>query len=228
MAWNASTDNVGVVAYDIERDGSPLVSVDGATLDFTDSTVAPDTSYRYEVFARDAAGNTSGMSNPLDVTTPSQPSVLVLGPTDDATLRENRPDRNLGGNSTLEVDASSLKNTLLRFDVSGIGGANVVSATLRLHAVDGSNHGGTFVSTTDTSWSENDVSWATAPAADGRALGSWGSVSAGSWYELDVSALVVGDGAYSIRMTSPNVNGADYVSKEGLAGLTPELVIVLG
>jgi len=53
-------------------------------------------------------------------------------------------------------------------------------------------------------------------------------VSPGGWVELDVTALVTGDGAISLRGSSPNANGVDYVSKEGTAGFAPELVIDLG
>ncbi|HET7899747.1 MAG TPA: metallophosphoesterase [Candidatus Nanopelagicales bacterium] len=68
LAWTASTDDVGVVGYDIARDGAPLASVDGATLAFTDSTALALTSYSYVVTARDAAGNV-GASPAAQVTT---------------------------------------------------------------------------------------------------------------------------------------------------------------
>ncbi len=53
-------------------------------------------------------------------------------------------------------------------------------------------------------------------------------VVVGNWYELDVTALVTGDGPVSIRVASTNTNGADYASKDGPANLAPELHIELG
>jgi Uncharacterized protein contain chitin-binding domain type 3 len=57
LAWTAATDNVGVTAYQILRDGALIGTT--ATLSFTDSTVSSDTTYTYSVVAVDAAGNTS-------------------------------------------------------------------------------------------------------------------------------------------------------------------------
>ena len=72
LTWNASTDNVGVTAYDVYRDGSFVNSV-GAVTTYTDTTVSPDTPYVYEVRARDADGNVSDPSNQAPVTTPPAP-----------------------------------------------------------------------------------------------------------------------------------------------------------
>src|SRR6266511_3633703 len=67
LAWDASTDNVGVTGYDVLRDGSPVGVAPGTT--FTDSSVNGGTTYTYTVKAHDAAGNVSGASNPVMVTT---------------------------------------------------------------------------------------------------------------------------------------------------------------
>ncbi len=72
LAWNASTDNVGVASYRISRDGIEIGS--SATTSFVDSTVAANTSYTYTVRARDFAGNVSPPAGPLAVTTPAAPS----------------------------------------------------------------------------------------------------------------------------------------------------------
>ncbi|WP_439656363.1 cellulase family glycosylhydrolase [Lentzea sp. HUAS TT2] len=63
LAWNASTDNVGVAAY---------VLSNGQTATGTTHTVSgltPDTAYTFTVRARDAAGNLSGASNSVSVRT---------------------------------------------------------------------------------------------------------------------------------------------------------------
>jgi endoglucanase len=68
LAWDASTDNVGVTGY---------VLSNGQTATGTTHTVTgltPDTSYTFTVQARDAAGNLSGASNSITVkTTPGTP-----------------------------------------------------------------------------------------------------------------------------------------------------------
>ncbi|WP_112277189.1 cellulase family glycosylhydrolase [Lentzea terrae] len=68
LAWDASTDNVGVTGY---------VLSNGQTATGTTHTVSgltPDTSYTFTVQARDAAGNLSGASNSVTVkTSPGTP-----------------------------------------------------------------------------------------------------------------------------------------------------------
>jgi chitodextrinase len=72
LAWDASTDNVGVTGYDVYRDGSLLTTVSGTSA--TDSAVAASTSYMYTVKAHDAAGNSSASGTALSVTTPAVPT----------------------------------------------------------------------------------------------------------------------------------------------------------
>ncbi|WP_338496232.1 discoidin domain-containing protein [Streptomyces sp. SJL17-4] len=67
LAWNASTDNVGVTGYDVYRNGALVGTATSAS--YTDSGLAASTSYSYTVKARDAAGNVSGASTALSVTT---------------------------------------------------------------------------------------------------------------------------------------------------------------
>jgi len=137
------------------------------------------------------------------------------------------PDNNFGSATTLEVDNSPVKNFLLKFVVSGVNGRAITSAKLRLFNVDASGSGGDFHRVADNLWSESTVTWNTAPAGDAAVLASLGSVVANSWYEVDVTALISGDGTYSLRVTSLSTNGADYASKEGAAGFAPQLIVTV-
>ncbi|SOE07858.1 carbohydrate binding domain-containing protein [Streptomyces sp. Ag109_G2-15] len=67
LQWNASSDNVGVTAYDIYSGSSQVLSVSGTSA--TVSGLSPSTSYTFSVKARDAAGNVSAASNSVSVTT---------------------------------------------------------------------------------------------------------------------------------------------------------------
>ncbi|MEA2002999.1 MAG: PQQ-dependent sugar dehydrogenase [Actinomycetota bacterium] len=226
LSWTASTDDHEVFAYDVYRDGGLLDSTSG--LAYQDLTVLPDTTYDYFVVARDAAGNESDPSSTETVTTPSLPSTIVFNPTDDATIRENRPDRNLGAEDVVEVDGRPVKAGLIRFDVSGVGAGTVVSATLRLYVTNSSSSGGTFVAMTDTNWSEATVTWANAPLGDGGTVAVLGRVARNAWIEVDITGAVIGDGAFSLRIASTVSNGVDYSSKEHASGNAPELVLELG
>ncbi|MFD3943832.1 carbohydrate binding domain-containing protein [Streptomyces sp. NPDC058579] len=67
LAWNTASDNVGVTGYDVYRGGSFVSTVTGTSA--TVGGLAPSTAYTFTVKARDAAGNTSGASNSISVTT---------------------------------------------------------------------------------------------------------------------------------------------------------------
>jgi chitodextrinase len=67
LAWNASSDNVGVTGYDVYR-GSTLVGTASGTT-FNVSGLSASTTYSFTVRARDAAGNTSQASGAVSVTT---------------------------------------------------------------------------------------------------------------------------------------------------------------
>jgi glucose/arabinose dehydrogenase len=67
LTWPESTDNIGVVAYDIYHDGTLYASPAHSPFTLTDLNF--NFTYRWSIFARDAAGNVSTTS-PL-ATTPS-------------------------------------------------------------------------------------------------------------------------------------------------------------
>jgi len=69
LAWNTSTDNVGVAGYTVYRNGSVLATV--AAPGYTDASVSASTTYNYAVDAVDLAGNHSARSSTVSVTTPA-------------------------------------------------------------------------------------------------------------------------------------------------------------
>ncbi|MFC7642465.1 cellulose binding domain-containing protein [Streptosporangium lutulentum] len=74
LNWTASTDDTGVTGYDILRapgasGGTFTQAGTSTTTTFGDTGLTPSTTYRYQVRARDAAGNTSPVSNTTEVTT---------------------------------------------------------------------------------------------------------------------------------------------------------------
>jgi hypothetical protein len=50
-------------------------------------------------------------------------------------------------------------------------------------------------------------------------------VSTGTWITVDVKPFVTGDGVVSLRVSSTNTDGADYVSKQGAAANVPQLIV---
>ena len=67
LSWNASSDNVGVTAYEVFVDGNSLGTVAGTSANVTGLTAC--TSYTFGVRALDAAGNASGTATAVGSTT---------------------------------------------------------------------------------------------------------------------------------------------------------------
>ena len=72
LSWSASTDNVGVTNYEVFQDGVSIANT-GVTTAFNVTGLAPSTSYDFTVFAEDAAGNVSTVSNTETVVTAGVP-----------------------------------------------------------------------------------------------------------------------------------------------------------
>ena len=91
-AGRASTDNVGVTGYRVERcPGAGCTNfaqiATPTTTSFSDTGRLPATTYRYRVRAADAAGNLGAYSGIATATTPRRPGQL-------AAERADRIDRN--------------------------------------------------------------------------------------------------------------------------------------
>ena len=63
LTWTASTDDVAVASYDIFVDGSFYTNTSTAVTSFTVTGLASETNYCFTIYALDAAGNTSAVSN---------------------------------------------------------------------------------------------------------------------------------------------------------------------
>ncbi|WP_063847544.1 lytic polysaccharide monooxygenase [Bacillus sp. FJAT-28004] len=69
LAWNASTDNVGVTGYRVFNGDSLVGTVSGTTLTYNVTGLTANTAYTFNIKAIDAAGNVSNASNSITVTT---------------------------------------------------------------------------------------------------------------------------------------------------------------
>ena len=67
LSWNASTDNVGVTAYEILVDGTVIGTTPGTSVNITGLSAC--TSYNFGIRALDAAGNASGTATAIGTTT---------------------------------------------------------------------------------------------------------------------------------------------------------------
>ena len=75
LSWNASSDNVAVASYRVQR-GGVTVAASVTSTTFNDVGLTPNTSYSYTVSAIDAAGNRSAESAAAQATTLSIPDTI--------------------------------------------------------------------------------------------------------------------------------------------------------
>lgn len=126
LSWNASTDNVGVTGYDVFQGSTNLGSVTGTAASITG--LSPATAYTFKVRAHDAAGNNSGFSNTVNVTTLSN-SVTYCTSKGNSTNDEyiNKVQlggiNNLSGNNGGYADFTSISTTLSK------GSSNTITIT---------------------------------------------------------------------------------------------------
>ncbi|HEY6097824.1 MAG TPA: fibronectin type III domain-containing protein, partial [Anaeromyxobacter sp.] len=99
LRWPEAADNVGVVGYELERDGSVVAKPTGTR--FRDDGRRAGTRHCYAVRARDAAGHASAAATACltmpDLTPPTPPSDLEAAPTDtQVALRWTEATDNVG------------------------------------------------------------------------------------------------------------------------------------
>jgi hypothetical protein len=157
---------------------------------------------------------------------PAAAATNTFTATADTYVQGSSPNTNYGTSTQFVADNSPVRRSFLKFTVSGLTDP-ITNVRLRIHTIagnGGSNNGGTWKSVTNNAWLEGSTTWNNQPAIDGATLGTLGSVTKSTWYEIDVTPFVTGNGTYSIGGTSTSNDGAYYDSRETGAN-APQLVI---
>ncbi|MDQ3982181.1 MAG: DNRLRE domain-containing protein, partial [Actinomycetota bacterium] len=147
---------------------------------------------------------------------------LTFAPVADTYVDAAVPSESFGTATSLKVDGSSVKQSFLRFNVSGIDGRFVSDVKLRLFQKDVSPFGGRVVRISSNSWSES-ITWNSRPAIDGATLGSFGAVSSGTWYEISLGQAVSADGLLSLAIDSTSNDGSKWGSRS--SANPPQLIV---
>lgn len=201
--WGASTDNVGVIAYDYRLNAGSWVPLSNVTLvDLTG--LSQVTSYTFEVRARDAAGNPStpraaSAFTTLDGSAPSQPGTVTIsnvgGTTATATWVASTDnvavlayDYRLNGGSWVEI------GNVITYGLTGL--SQATAYTFEVRARDAAGNPSPVRAA--PSFTTLDVSVPSAPASLNfssvsafSALASWG-----------VATDNIGVAAYQYRLTT--------------------------
>jgi len=216
VAWQASTDNVGVAGYTVYRNGSAIATLSAAYTSLTDSGLSPSTSYSYTVDAFDAAGNHSAQSSPpasattlADTSPPTVPGNLTAAATGSSSisLGWTASTDNVGVAGYTIYRNGAIAGTVgtgtLSYLDTGLQPSTSYSYTV--DAFDGAgNHSGlsNVASATTTSASTNIFS----DGFESGSLASWTSSSG-----LMVETTSVHSGNYAAEGTT--TNGATYAKK---------------
>jgi hypothetical protein len=141
----------------------------------------------------------------------------------DTWADESAPDANRGTATVFKSDGVPRGEAFLRFDVSGLNGATVRRATLRLYAVNPTSDGPEVYATSST-WSETGLTWRNRPARVGGPTADAYAIPQETWVGLEVTQAVRADGAVSFVLLHTSGDGAEFLSRE--AGRHPAQLVV--
>ena len=153
-------------------------------------------------------------------------TTLTFAPVADAGIKAAHPNTNFGKAPSFRVDQSPAERLAMKFVVAGTADHTITTAKLRLYVVNPSTAGGHF-RRIGNAWSESTITWNNVPTANAAAFASLGTVSSGTWVQVDIKPLITGDGTFSFTADTINSDGTTYSSREA-AGNRPQLVLTLG
>jgi chitodextrinase len=212
IAWNASTDNVGVAGYRVYRDGT-LVSTQTGLGD-TNSGLAADTNYSYSVKAYDAAGNVSGaatltvatLATPTAPPKPGPPPIIIkpghgspvpitkgVTPTVTGTITFGSSG---SGKTSVSVDGKKISGTSLNTTYLA-NGTHTVTVTTK-------NPNGTTTSSSQMIDVDNNLStWQDVRDTLFGALGNQKLMNGSLWGSIGVVVIIIGFVAYRFKLHQP-------------------------
>ena len=169
LSWDASTDNIGVMGYNIYQDGSFIGT--STTLNYSNSNLPympPNIVYDFKITAFDAAGNISGFSNIesvwVDTIDPSNPTNLSSDSTTETTtnLTWDVSTDNFGvaGYNIYEDNVLLTTVTSTSYNVTGLSSNS--SYSYKITAIDSSGN--------ESGNSNTEIVTTLAPCADGNVI----------------------------------------------------------
>jgi hypothetical protein len=155
----------------------------------------------------------------------AQTTTLTLTPEADAYVDAAAVSTNYGSTASLRIDGSPIERAYLRFNVSGLNGATIASAILKIYANSASTAGYTVYGVSNNSWSESALTYNNMPA-QGSALNVSGKVTAAAWNTIDVTSFVKGEGKFSLGLATSSATKINLAARESGSN-APKLVITL-
>lgn len=172
LAWDPSTDNIGVVGYRIYRNGVQVGT--SSTTSYTDTGLNYSTSYTYEVDAYDGVPSYSGKSAPVVLSTTTPPYYTWTRTTSngDCYIRSGSPTAT-GDNVGIQTGWSSTtsiaaRRGLVQWDMTGapsqaaiVDSPNSVRVKLYCYLRSSNTYRNVELRKVNTNWNEATATWAT-------------------------------------------------------------------
>ena len=148
---------------------------------------------------------------------------FTFAPVADAYVIQSTPDSNFGASTSLRVDSTPPTSSYLRFVVSGLNGAAVQSAKLRIYANSANTIGYSVYAVSDNNWAENTITYNNSPAM-GNSIANSLPFGSAAWTEVDLSSYIQAEGSYNLVITTTSGTNTNLASREA-ASMTPQLVV---
>jgi chitodextrinase len=249
VTWTASTDNVGVTGYRVERSqgtGSTTYTQVGtpSTASFNDVGLLPSTVYNYRVRATDAIGNLSGYSTvatattanpPPDQIAPSVPSgvsaltvssnqitVTWTSSSDNVAVTGYRIERSQGSGSTTFTQVGAPSTT--SFSDSGLSALTIYN--YRVRATDSAGNLSAYsVVATATTASPTAIPGLVAAYGFEEGRGSTAADSSGNGNTAAITAATWAMGKYGNALSFDGVNAVVLANDSSSLGLTSGMTL---
>lgn len=148
----------------------------------------------------------------------------------DARVVQASPTTNYGTATNLQADgdAGTAQTSFIRFEVAGISGP-IQNVKLRVFCTTNGTVNGPAAYLANSTWTESGaggINWNNQPALLSGASDNKTTIPANAWVEYDVTALVTGNGTYTLALKADSNDGVVFSSREGTT--PPQLVVILG
>ncbi|HMD88616.1 MAG TPA: right-handed parallel beta-helix repeat-containing protein [Anaerolineaceae bacterium] len=161
---------------------------------------------------------------PAPTSIPAQ-SLIQLNPVADDYVSSAFPTNNYGADTVLKVRYSPARLSYLRFNITGLSGKTIKSATLRLRTQTASSVPIYVRDVSNNTWTEKGLIYNNRPALGSTHIAGPQSFQAETWISIDVTSLVNGNGLISLAVTLQNSASLSFYSRESGSN-APQLIIV--
>ncbi len=164
--------------------------------------------------------STTLVAHAIGHASPLNAAAGTFTPAADAYVISTSATTNYGTNTSLRVDSSPTTVSYLRFVVTGLNGAAVQSAVLRIYANSANTTGFSVKAVADNTWVENKITYSNAPAA-GSTIASSKAFTAGTWVTVDLTGYVKAEGTYNLELATTNSTNTNLAAREARGECSP-------